>query len=212
MQPHVILNSAMSLDGRIGQEGQQIVFSDRLDNNRVQELRGSVDAVMVDVDTIMKDNPDLRAPGSGLKTPVKIIVDEDCGIPLEASVLDGNERVIVVVSSSANRSRVERLSKLRASIEVLTSGRNNVNLENLLWTLYERGMKKVLLEGGRALNRRMLDAGLVNEIYLTVAPMLIGEGISFFESRQEKQRIQLKLEGILQYGDQVVLHYKVKTK
>jgi riboflavin-specific deaminase-like protein len=201
----------MSLDGRIGREGQQIVFSDRLDNYRVQELRGSVDAIMVDVDTVMKDNPDLIAPTAVARSPVKIIVDKDCEIPHEARVLEGRGRVIVVVSSSASRTRVERLSKLKGGIEIITSGRDSVNLENLLWTLYERGLRRILIEGGRALNRRMLDECLVDEIYLTVAPMLIGEGLSFFDSR-EKQKIKLKLEGILQYGDQVVLHYRVKNK
>ncbi len=209
VQPHVILNSAMSLDGQIGKKGQQIVFSNRIDNYRVQELRGSVDAVMVDVETIIKDNPDLHAPSAAEKAPVKVVVDKNCEIPLDSKVLEGEDEVIIVVAATATKSRTEKLTKLRERIEVLTSGKNAVNLENLLWTLYERRIRKILLEGGRALNRRMLDEGLVDEIYLTVAPMLIGEGLNFYESK-EKQKIELNLEGILQYGDQVVLHYHVK--
>ncbi|MFH1789275.1 MAG: dihydrofolate reductase family protein [Candidatus Altiarchaeota archaeon] len=209
MQPHVILNSAMSLDGRIGRKGQQFVFSNRLDNYRVHELRGSVDAVMVDVETIIKDNPLLSAPSGEKKPPVKVVVDKSCEIPLDAKVFEGDDRVIVVVSSTAPKGRSERLEKLREGVEVLPSGRAAVNLENLLWTLYERGIRRILLEGGSSLNRRMLDDGLVNEIYLTVAPTLLGEGISFFESK-EKVKIDLTLEGILQFGDQVVLHYRVK--
>lgn len=209
MQPHVILNSAMSLDGRIGKKGQQIVFSNRIDNYRVHELRGSVDAVMVDVETIMKDNPSLSSPSGEKKPPVKVIVDKTCDVPLDSKVIEDDDNVIVVVSSAAPKGRIERLMNVREGIEVLPSGRSTVNLENLLWTLYERGIGKVLLEGGSSLNRRMLDDGLVNEIYLTVAPTLIGEGISFFESK-EKVKIELTLEGILQFGDQVVLHYLVK--
>lgn len=209
MQPYVILNSAMSLDGRIGKAKQQIVFSNRLDNYRVHELRGSVDAVMVDVETVMKDNPELGAVGESSKAPVKVVVDKACEIPLDSRVFEGEDQVIVVSCEGANKSRVKKIEETREGIEVLSSGKNAVNLEELLWTLYERGIRKILLEGGRSLNRRMLDEGLVNEIYLTIAPTLIGEGLSFYDSKN-LQQINLTLEGILQYGDQVVLHYLVK--
>ena len=144
---------------------------------------------MVDVETILKDNPSLSSPSSEKKPPVKVIVDKTCDVPLDSKVIEGDDDVIVVVSSAAPKGRIERLVNVREGIEVLPSGRSVVNLENLLWTLYERGIRKVLLEGGSSLNRRMLDDGLVNEIYLTVAPTLIGEGISFFESK-EKVKIE----------------------
>lgn len=209
MQPHVILNSAMSLDGRIGKKDQQIVFSNRLDNYRVHELRGEVDAVMVDVDTIVKDNPSFKSPSSADKSPVKVVVDKNGDIPHNSTLLEGSDSVIIVVAGGAPKTRIERLGKVRNGVEVLVSGINTVNLENLLWTLYERGIRRVLLEGGRALNRRMLDEGLVNELFVTLAPTLFGKGMSFYETN-ERAKIELKLEGILQYGDQVVLHYLVK--
>ena len=75
--------------------------------------------------------------------------------------------------------------------------------------LHRRGISKVLLEGAGTLSRRMFNEGLVNELYITVAPLLIGEGINLFHGELDKH-IDLDLEGILQYGDQVVLHYMVR--
>jgi len=200
----------MSLDGRIGKEDHQIVFSNRLDNYRVNTLRGSVDAVMVGIDTVLKDNPPLTVSESGDENPTKIVVDKGGVISADAELLDPESEIIIATCTSTPEKRIEHLENLGENVEVLTVGKTDVNLEKLLWTLYERGIRKVLVEGGRGLSRRMLDEGLVSEVYLTIAPMLIGEGISFVQG-ELKAHVHLTLEGILQYGDMVVLHYLVKN-
>lgn len=209
MEPYVILNSAISLDGKIGGKDKQMVFSNRLDTYRVRTLRGSVDAVMVGIDTIKADNPEIVVKSTEGKEPVKIIVDKNADIPLDANVLKEDAPVIIVTSKSAMGNRIERIKKSSENVEVLQVGRSAINLQELLWKLYEMGIRKILLEGGRSLARRMLDEGFVNEIYITVVPRLIGEGIDFAPGAFDKD-INLKLEGIQQYGDLVVLHYIVK--
>lgn len=206
MQPYVIFNTAMSLDGRIGKKDEQIVFSNKLDNYRVHTLRGSVDAIMIGVETVIRDDPELTVREL-VKKPYRVIVDDKGEIPLKAKVLDGTAETIVAVSSDANKATVKRLED--KGIDVLTLGEYAINLQELLWALYRRGMKKILLEGGGILSRRMFNEGLVNELYITVAPILIGEGIDLFHGKLDKH-IKLTLEGILQYGDQVVLHYMIK--
>ncbi len=203
MQTHVIFNTAISLDGRVGKKDKQIVFSNKLDNYRVHRLRGSVDAVMVGVETVLSDDPDLVV-SEQIKTPFRIIVDSKGEIPLNSKVLDGGAKTIIALSRSVNPMTVRRLQE--KGVDVVIAGEYAVHLRDLLYTLQRRGIKNILLEGSGTLPRRMLNEGFVDEIYVTIAPLLIGEGINLFHGELEHQ-IELTLEGILQYGDQVVLHY-----
>ena len=203
MQTHVIFNTAISLDGRVGKKDKQIVFSNKLDNYRVHRLRGSVDAVMVGVETVLSDDPD-RVVSEQIKTPFRIIVDSKGEIPLNSKVLDGGAKTIIALSRSVNPMTVRRLQE--KGVDVVIAGEYAVHLRDLLYTLQRRGIKNILLEGSGTLPRRMLNEGFVDEIYVTIAPLLIGEGINLFHGELEHQ-IELTLEGILQYGDQVVLHY-----
>ena len=206
MQTHVIFNTAVSLDGRVGKKDKQIVFSNKLDNYRVHRLRGSVDAILMGVETVMSDDHEIVVSESGSR-PFRVIVDSKGEIPLNSRVLDGGAKTIVVISRGVNPMTVRRLEE--KGVEVLASGEYAVHLRDLMWSLYRRGIKKVLLEGSGSLSRRMFNEGLVNEIYITIAPILIGEGINLFHGELDRH-IELDLEGILQYGDQVVLHYTIK--
>ncbi|MEA3254316.1 MAG: dihydrofolate reductase family protein [Candidatus Altiarchaeota archaeon] len=206
MQPYVIFNTAMSLDGRVGKRDEQIVFSNKLDNYRVHTLRGSVDAVMVGVETVISDDPNLGM-SEVVNDPYRVIIDGKGEIPSDSRVLDDPARVIVVVSKGASKAIIRKLED--KGVDVLIIGEHVVNLKELLWALYRRGIKKTLLEGGGSLSRRMFNEGFVDEAYITVAPILIGEGVDLFQGQLD-QHIKLTLEGILQYGDQVVLHYLVK--
>ena len=200
MQTYVIFNTAMSLDGRVGKKDKQIVFSNKLDNYRVHRLRGSVDAILIGVETVISDDPDLLASET-VKKPVRVIVDSKGDLPLDSRVLDGSAKTIVAVARNVNPIKIRRLEEKGA--EVVALGEYAVPMRELLWALSRKGLKQILLEGGGSLSRRMFNEGFVDELYITVAPLLIGEGIDLFHGELDKH-IDLDLEGILQYGDQVV--------
>jgi 2,5-diamino-6-hydroxy-4-(5-phosphoribosylamino)pyrimidine 1'-reductase len=206
MQTHVIFNTAVSLDGRVGKKDKQIVFSNKLDNYRVHRLRGSVDAILIGVETVLSDDPEITVSEQVTK-PYRVIVDSKGEIPLNAKVLDGSAKTIVAVSRSINPMKVKQLEE--KGVEVLPLGEYAVHLRDLLWTLNRKGIKKALLEGSGTLSRRMFNEGYVNELYATITPVLIGEGINLFNGELDRH-IEMNLEGILQYGDQVVLHYMVR--
>lgn len=210
MRPYTILNSAMSLDGRIGITGEKIVLSNRLDEYRVHKLRGSVDAILVGINTVFTDNPKLTVRHLKAKNPVRIIVDSNAKTPPSANILSDEAKTIIAVSARANKKRVKRLKEI-SEAEVLVVGQSKVDLGRLMWRLYERGVRRILLEGGGTLNRSMLQAHLVDEIFVTIAPTLIGDGIDLIRGELDEW-VDLSLEGIRQYGDQVVLHYRVKRK
>lgn len=209
MRPKVILNSAMSLDGRVkhGEEGSD--FLSRLDRYRVHELRGRVDAVMIDVDSIIAEDLEATAAKSVEKSePYKIIVDAKATIPENSKVFSEPGRKMIVVSRDAPSRKVEKLSSLDG-VEVFTCGDYVVNLSDLLDHLYDTGIGAILLEGAGNLVRRMLNEGYVDEIYVAVMPTIIGKGPEVFEKELDKE-VRLDLEGIIQYGDQVVLHYSIR--
>jgi riboflavin-specific deaminase-like protein len=209
MRPRIIFNSAMSLDGRVkyGEEG--IDFLSRLDRYRVHELRGFVDAVMLDAESVLANNVELgirAAPDK--KEPYRILIDAKAEVPPDAKVLTEPGKKMVVVSKDAPSRKVERLAAIEG-VEVLTCGDYAVNLNELLDRLYDTGIGAVLLEGAGGLVRRMFSEGYVDEVYIAIIPTIIGKGSDVFEKEFEKE-VKLDLDGILQYGDQVVLHYLTK--
>jgi len=202
---HVIFNTAASLDGRI--EGREEFFANRQEKYRVGRLRGSVDAIMVDIETIRKFDPLLEAHELVEEEPWRIVIDNKCGIKGDVKILS-HDKVIVVVAGNAHDAKVKGLAK-KENVNIIRCGTYVVNLTELLRELRDRGIRKILIEGSGDLPRRMFKEGLVNEMYLNLCPVLIGDGESFFNKKLEGE-VKLKVEGIIQYGDHVVLHYKVR--
>jgi riboflavin-specific deaminase-like protein len=206
-QPYVILDSGMSLNGRFIKDKQH---RNRLNEYRKQELRGRVDAIMVSSQTIIEDNPEYPVKSSIKKEPALVIIDKNCETPPKAAVLkDKKKRITMVVSKSASPSRINALQHVREDIEVLTLGEHAVNIENTLWELNKKGVNRILVEGNPALNTRMLRERWVNEIYVIVYPVILDSKENAFKERVEGDKT-LNLDGIMQYGDHVVLHYIVR--
>jgi len=206
MKPHVILNCAMSLDGFIGKSAKRVKFSNKLDKQRVHKLRAKVDGIMVGINTVLVDNPHLTVRHARGKNPVRIIVDSKARIPLNAKVLDNDARTIVAVSRKA---RKERVKKIAQKAEVIVSGSSRINLKQLLEKLHARKIRSVLLEGGGTLIKSMIDENLVDELYLTIAPVLLGSGVRWIEKNLGSKR-DLKYSDCNVLNNQVVLHYKLK--
>ncbi len=208
MRPRVIFNSAMSLDGRIKEKERGVDFLSRLDRYRIHELRGSVDAIMVDIDTILSEDPELGVRTPEGKEPYKIILDSKAEIREEAKILSGGGHKILVVSKEAPRKKLDKLKKTK-KLEIMACGEFAINLSELMDKLYDMPVRRMLLEGSGSLVRRMFTEDYIDEIYITVVPMLLGKGNELFEKNLDKE-IKLDLDGIFQYGDEVVLHYLVK--
>ncbi len=202
----VIFNTAISLDGRI--EGREEFFANRQENYRIKRLRGSVDAIMIDIEHVMKFDPLLDAHELSEEEPWRIVIDNKCDIRHDAKILD-YEKVIVVVSADASKSRVKAIGQ-KKNVNIIRCGKYVVNLRELLRELRGRGIERILVEGIGDLPRRMFKEGFVNEVYVNLCPAIIGGGESFFNKKLEKD-IGLKVEGIIQYGDHVILHYTVKS-
>lgn len=171
-RPYVILNAAMTLDGKIATRGGDSRISCKEDLKRTHKLRAEVDAIMVGVGTVLIDNPSLTVRFVRGENPIRVIVDGFAKTPPDARVLDGSAPTIIALTSKASDRREGELRSAGAQLIVL--GNDEVDLPKLLEYLHEQGVKKLLLEGGSTLNWNMISQGLVDEIRVAVAPVVVG--------------------------------------
>ncbi len=171
-RPHVTLNAAMTLDGKIATFARDSKISSKADLVRLHRLRAGVDAVMVGAGTILADNPSLTVRLVRGRNPVRVVVDGRARIPADAKVIDGSARTIVATLSKADAGKLAKLR--RAGAEVILFGGDRVDLRALLGKLHGMGVRRLLLEGGSTLNWNMVRGGLVDEVQVTVAPRIVG--------------------------------------
>ena len=212
-RPYVILNAAMTLDGKIATVSGDSRISCEADLDRVHKLRASVDAVMVGVGTVLADNPSLTVRRARGKSPTRIVIDSFAKTPPDAKVLDNLAPTVIASTKSAP---TRMLQKLRAEgAKILIAGEKEVNLHRLLKKLRSAGVRKLLLEGGSTLNWGMLKKGLVDEVQVAVAPRIVGGaaaktlvgGAGFGEVRRG---VGLKLKKVRKVGKCLLLTYRVK--
>jgi len=212
-RPYVILNAAMSLDGKIATKAGRARISSPEDLERMQKLRASVDGIMIGVNTVIVDNPSLRLKALGRDIqPVRIIVDSSLRTPPDARLFAFTGKVIIAASKKADPGKIKDLP---AKAEVIIAGESKVDLKQLLKELRRRGLRRLLLEGGGNLNWSMLEAGLVDELTIAIAPVVIGgrDAVTLVEGEgvpSIEKAFRLDLIDTSRCGEDVLLKFKVR--
>ncbi|WP_300271185.1 bifunctional diaminohydroxyphosphoribosylaminopyrimidine deaminase/5-amino-6-(5-phosphoribosylamino)uracil reductase RibD [Halomonas sp.] len=186
-RPFVRLKMAMSLDGRTAmQSGESQWITGPEARRQVQRLRARASAVLTGVESVIFDNSRLtvRADQLGLpdaeaiaaRQPLRVIVDSRLRLPEAAACLTEPGRTLVVAVEGVEEERIARLTRAGAEVLALPAGADGrVDLDAVLRHLAEAEQaNEVLLETGATLAGAMLDAGLVDEMQLFVAPTLLG--------------------------------------
>lgn len=175
--PFVVLKGAMSLDGKIATpSGESKWITGEEARSDVQLLRNRYSAIMVGVDTVIKDNPELTCRLEEGRNPVRIILDSSLRIPLESKVLTDQERksTLIACTKRASPERVEHIENLGARVLHCKSLNGHIDLEDLMGKLSELSIDSILLEGGATVNDSAISQGIVNKVVLYVAPKIIG--------------------------------------
>jgi len=175
--PYITLKAGISIDGKITdyKENSKWISSE---NARLfsQKLREINDGIIVGINTVLKDNPQLTYRGKIKKRFYRIILDTYLKIPLNANVLKykENHKTIIVTSSFASQKKIKNL--IKKDIEVLiTKTRNRmIDLKALLKKLGEIGIARLIVEGGGTVNYSFLEENLVDKLVLFIAPKIIG--------------------------------------
>lgn len=197
MRPIVVWNIEMSADGKIGKKDKEILLSNKLNQSRIEKMRNEVDALIFDFKNVENFAENRKVPEKG---PKIVVIDPRAELPKNSKIL--NFEPILVVSEEAN---AEKVKNLRKNFEVMVIGKYAVNLKELLAKLYRRGIRRCIIEDKGHLANRMLNENLIDEIFILVNPLLIGNGKSFVEKVSKEMKFSLK--EIVQYGDAVLLHY-----
>ncbi len=213
-RPHIIMNAAMTLDGKITTVARDSQISSTKDLLRVHRLRSKVDAVMVGINTVLADDPMLTARRVNGKNPTRIIVDSKARIGLNSRIMRSCNKILTIIATSQKASRAKLQNIIAKGAIVIILGKNKVDLAKLLSILKDSGMKRILVEGGGEINWAMLANGFVDEVMVTVAPRIVGgrNAVTLVEGRgfaKVSKGIKLKLHEIAKNGNEIILFYKV---
>jgi 2,5-diamino-6-(ribosylamino)-4(3H)-pyrimidinone 5'-phosphate reductase len=225
MRPYVIVNVAVSADGKLStRERRQVKISGKQDFERVDELKASCDAVMVGIGTVLADDPSLtvksperisaRVKSGRSEHPVRIVVDSNARTPHDAKILHkGSGKRVIAVAESAHEDVTRSLSY---HADIIRAGNEKVDLTLLLEALYQMNIRSLMVEGGGTLIWSLLSAGLVDELFVFTGKIIIGgfnaptlaDGQGFIKEtdfpRLECIRADVSEDGIL-------IHWKVQN-
>ncbi|WP_019006489.1 bifunctional diaminohydroxyphosphoribosylaminopyrimidine deaminase/5-amino-6-(5-phosphoribosylamino)uracil reductase RibD [Cohnella laeviribosi] len=215
--PFVTVKTAVTLDGKIAtRSGHSKWITGPEAREAVHTLRHRNNAIMVGVETVLADDPELttRLSVPGLH-PVRVVVDSRLRIPDSARVLNGEAKTVVLTTESADASRIRLLES--KGVEVIPCGGGpKVNLAAALAELGRREIASVLVEGGGVLNGSLLEAGLVDKLMLFYAPKLVGgeapSAFAFPGPERMGEAIRIERVEIERFGDDwCVSGYPAKT-
>jgi 5-amino-6-(5-phosphoribosylamino)uracil reductase len=182
-RPYVLLSCAASIDGYIDDTSKsRLLLSNDADFDRVDEVRAGCDAILVGAATIRKDNPrllvrsqarqDARRARGTTPTPVKVTVTGHADLdPAATFFAAGDTGKIVYAASPALDKARERVGALASVVDA----DDPVDLRRVLNDLHERGIGRLMVEGGGTMHTQFLAAGLADELHLVIAPFFVGD-------------------------------------
>jgi diaminohydroxyphosphoribosylaminopyrimidine deaminase/5-amino-6-(5-phosphoribosylamino)uracil reductase len=166
----------MTLDGNIATiTGESRWISCEKSRKYVHLMRSHMDAVMVGVDTIIADNPQLTVRHVRGKDPLRVIVDTRLRTPKSVTILNGELSVKTIIATAECDTDIHRpYLEQGATIVVCDEYDGRVSMKDLLQKLGIMGVQSILLEGGSHLAGNMLQQGLIDELVFFMAPKIIG--------------------------------------
>lgn len=181
--PFVTLKLAATLDGKIATfTGDSKWIGSEAQRKYAHKLRKKVDAVVVGVETVLRDNPQLtvRLNTKSSHHPTPVVLDSRLRIPLESQLLQIAKSPIIATIPTADPKKIEKLEKRGARVLITDMDENaRVDLSKLLKKLGEMEITNILIEGGSKVAASFLTKSLVDKIVFFYAPKIIGaDGIS----------------------------------
>ena len=211
-KPYVILSAATSVDGKIATKTGDSNLSSKQDKVRLHKLRSKVDAILIGKNTVLLDNPLLTVRYTKGKNPIRIILDSKGTISKKSKILQTSDKIptIIAVSKKISKSNFDKLCKF--PVEIITAGKNSVDIKLLLKKLSNKKINTILVEGGGTVNWEFIKHNLFDELIITLSPFLIGgnDAISFVQGKgfeKISNSPNLRLKSIKRLKNHVVLYY-----
>jgi 2,5-diamino-6-(ribosylamino)-4(3H)-pyrimidinone 5'-phosphate reductase len=223
-RPFVYVNMAMTTDGKItSAEREYASFTSRHDKRTMDRLRAEADAVLVGAGTLRADDPPLTVRDAraqehrrSLGKPLElrsVVVSARLDLPDHARFFQGGDPSLRIVATVEDAPE-ERVRAIEGKASVWRIGRGRVDVPELLRRLRREGILRLLVEGGGETNWSFFEADAVDELYVTLAPCLLGgrhaptllEG----EGLRLAARKRLRLLSCDRVGDELYLHWAVE--
>ena len=203
-RPYIRSKLAMSVDGKTAMasgESQWITGKDARQD--VQKLRAQSSVILTGIGTVLADDPRLSVRPEGwypegelVRQPLRIVIDSNLRIPINAKVLNSEAETLVVT--------VKPSGKKGVNIMVSDADRGCVDLKKLMSRLAEREINDIMVEAGSKLNGALIQAGLIDELVIYMAPKLLGDsaqGLFHLPALQKmSQNIALNITDIRAVG------------
>ncbi len=220
-RPFCVLKTAMTMDGKISTfSGESRWISNEKSRKFVHELRHRYSAIMVGVNTIIKDDPELtdRSDHGRIKHPVRIVVDSHGRTPADSKVFDTKlAPTWFAVTNKTDQKFIDLAKKKDCEVIICPDKNQKVDLGFLCERLGEKGIDSVLIEGGSTLNFSAIEEGIVDKVYSFISPKLLGgekaltpvggKGISTID-----QAITLNIDKITHFDEDLLIEsYIIKS-
>lgn len=212
--PFVTLKAALSLDGKMAtKKFDSRWISSEVTREYVHLLRGEYDALMIGSGTLLKDDPRLtvRHPNWRDKKLTRVILDPGLIFPLRARMLSTLSRGRILVFTNAGASPQKRAALEKRGVEVITVPGTSLKLDlkKVLLRLGGQEISSLLVEGGGRLATSLLEKNLVDKVFLTISPKLIGgaNAVTFYGGRgadRIKETLRLKRFSIFELGEDII--------
>ena len=182
-RPYTILSCGVSLDGYLDSAtDERLMLSNDADFDRVDEVRSENDAILVGAGTVRRDNPALlirsedrrksRVDQGLPETPAKVTVTATGDLDPEAQFFANGdcEKFVYCESSSFSPART-----MLAGVATIVDGGPTVTMSAVSEDLHERGVRRLMVEGGGTIHTQFLTEGVADELQIVVAPLFVGD-------------------------------------
>ncbi len=171
-RPYVVINMVSSVDGKATTEGKASRIGSQTDRDTMRTLRSKADAVMIGAGTLRAESLSLGLDEPSHE-PLAVIVTKTGDVPLEENLIRSQRQEVLLTAISEDIPK--RLGERVRPLWVPATPSGDVDLEETLKTLRaDHSVDLLLVEGGPSLNHALISANLADELFLTLAPKLLG--------------------------------------
>ena len=223
-RPYTLLSCCMSIDGYLANATEKrLLLSNDADFDRVDAVRAASDAILVGAATVRKDNPrllvrtksrrDERVARGLSSSPIKVTVTRQGQLDVCSNFFaeGDNEKLVYCASGAVTRARQQF-----GHVSTVIDGGQQVDMHQVAEDLSDRGVQRLMVEGGGAVHTQFLTANLVDELHLVVAPFFVGDsrarrfvGDGRFPWNPDRRAT---LAEVRQIGDVVLLRYALSAR
>jgi 5-amino-6-(5-phosphoribosylamino)uracil reductase len=222
-RPYTLLSCSVSLDGYLGDHTPRLALSNEADLDRVDEVRAWSDAIMVGAATVRTDNPrllvrsparrDERTAGGREPSPIKVTVTDGLDLDPRSNFFATGEAEKLVYTPTA---RVADARARLGPVATIVDGGRQVRMRALSEDLGERGVERLMVEGGGIVHTQFLADDLVDELQLVVAPVFVGDSSAPRFVRDGRFPFspgrRATVAEVRQIGDVVLLRYALSPR